>query len=86
MDLAYVKKVLKLVEESNVNEIELEEKGVRIRITKNANNVGFVHQVAPSAMAQQLSPATAPVVQAAPEAAPSPAPERKYHEVKSPIV
>ncbi|MGA9408143.1 MAG: acetyl-CoA carboxylase biotin carboxyl carrier protein [Bacteroidota bacterium] len=86
MDLAYVKKVLKLVEESNVNEIELEEKGVRIRITKNANNVGFVHQGAPSMISQPLSPATAPVVQAAPEAAPPPAPERKYHEVKSPIV
>ena len=40
MDLAFVKKVLKLVEESNVNEIELEEKGVRVRITKNANNAG----------------------------------------------
>jgi len=86
MDLAYVKKVLKLVEENNVNEIELEEKGVRIRITKNANNVGFVHQVAPSVMPQQLSPAPTPVAQAAPEATPAPIPEKKYHEVKSPIV
>ena len=54
MDLAFVKKVLKLVEESNVNEIELEEKGVRIRITKNANNVGVLHQMAPAIMPQQL--------------------------------
>ncbi len=84
MDLAFVKKVLKLVEESKVNEIELEEKGVRIRITKNANNVGIVHQTAPPVMLPQGSPAAAPVVQTAPEAAP--APEKKYHEVKSPIV
>ena len=81
MDLAFVKKVLKLVEESNVNEIELEEKGVRVRITKNANNVGVLHQMAPAVMAQQL-----PAVAAAAEVAPAPVAEKKYHEVKSPIV
>lgn len=81
MDLAFVKKVLKLVEESNVNEIELEEKGVRVRITKNANNVGVLHQMAPAVMAQQL-----PAVAAAAEGAPAPVAEKKYHEVKSPIV
>ena len=81
MDLAFVKKVLKLVEESNVNEIELEEKGVRVRITKNANNVGVLHQMAPAVMAQQL-----PAVAAAAESAPAPVAEKKYHEVKSPIV
>ncbi|MGA7160425.1 MAG: acetyl-CoA carboxylase biotin carboxyl carrier protein [Bacteroidota bacterium] len=86
MDLAYVKKVLKLVEESNVNEIELEEKGVRIRITKNANNVGVVHQVAPPLMPQQLPAVAPPAVPTAAEAAPTPAQEKKYHEVKSPIV
>ena len=85
MDLAYVKKVLKLVEESSVNEIELEEKGVRIRISKGSNNVGFVHQVAPSMVAPQIFQAPAPV-QPAPEAAPAAVAEKKYHEVKSPIV
>ena len=69
MDLAFVKKVLKLVEESNVNEIELEEKGVRVRITKNANNVGVLHQMAP---AQQLPAVAAPAVQAAAGSAPAP--------------
>ena len=81
MDLAFVKKVLKLVEESNVNEIELEEKGVRIRITKNANNVGVLHQMAPAVMPQQALPAAAPSA-----AEPAPVAEKKYHEVKSPIV
>ena len=84
MDLAFVKKVLKLVEESNVNEIELEEKGVRVRITKSANNVGVLHQMTPAMMPQQLPAAPAPAPQAAPEVAP--VPEKKYHEVKSPIV
>jgi acetyl-CoA carboxylase biotin carboxyl carrier protein len=83
MDLAFVKKVLKLVEESNVNEIELEEKGVRVRITKNANNVGVLHQMA---LAPQLPAVAAPAVQAAAESAPAPVAEKKYHEVKSPIV
>ena len=84
MDLAFVKKVLKLVEESNVNEIELEEKGVRIRITKNANNVGVLHQMASPVLTQPV-PAVAPSVQPTAEAAPQIA-EKKYHEVKSPIV
>jgi acetyl-CoA carboxylase biotin carboxyl carrier protein len=81
MDLAFVKKVLKLVEESNVNEIELEEKGVRVRITKNANNVGVLHQMTPTVMPQQLPAAAAPAVAEA-----VPVAEKKYHEVKSPIV
>ena len=85
MDLAFVKKVLKLVEESNVNEIELEEKGVRVRITKNANNVGVLQQMAPAVIPQQqLAVAPAPAVQPAVE--PVPVAEKKYHEVKSPIV
>ncbi len=84
MDLAFVKKVLKLVEESDVNEIELEEKGVRVRITKSANNVGVLHQMAPAALPQQLPAASAPAAPAASE--PPPIPEKKYHEVKSPIV
>jgi len=84
MDLAFVKKVLKLVEESNVNEIELEEKGVRVRITKSANNVGVLHQMTPAFAQQQIPVVPPPTAQAAPE--PAPVPEKKYHEVKSPIV
>ncbi|MDP1675730.1 MAG: acetyl-CoA carboxylase biotin carboxyl carrier protein, partial [Bacteroidota bacterium] len=36
MDLKYVKQLLELIEKSNVNEIEVEEKGQKIRITKSA--------------------------------------------------
>ena len=87
MDLAYVKKVLKLVEESSVNEIELEEKGIRIRISKNGNNAGFFHPM--TTVIPQQAPVTGPQVQqaAAPqETVPAPIAEKKYHEVKSPIV
>lgn len=87
MDLAYVKKVLKLVEESDVNEIELEEKGVRIRISKHANNVAPFYQMAPSMMSQPYPVAAASAAPAAPLAqAPAPVASISYHEVKSPIV
>ncbi|HTX18421.1 MAG TPA: acetyl-CoA carboxylase biotin carboxyl carrier protein [Bacteroidota bacterium] len=88
MDLAYVKKVLKMVEESSVNEIELEEKGVRIRIAKSSNNVSAFHQVAPSFFVPppaQPAPAQQPLAPAV-EAPPAPVAEKKYHEIKSPIV
>jgi acetyl-CoA carboxylase biotin carboxyl carrier protein len=87
MDLAYVKKILKLVEESDVNEIELEEKGVRIRISKHANNAAPFYQVAPSMIPQTYSAATASAAPAAPPAhAPAVVAAISYHEVKSPIV
>lgn len=87
MDLAYVKKILKLVEESDVNEIELEEKGVRIRISKHANNAAPFYQVAPSMIPQTYSAAAASAAPAAPPAqAPAAVAAISYHEVKSPIV
>ena len=89
MDLAYVKKVLKLVEESDVNEIELEEKGVRIRISKHANNAAPFYQMPPPMMPQMYM-AAPPAASAVPSAAPAkestPVAATSYHEVKSPIV
>ncbi|MDE3057093.1 MAG: acetyl-CoA carboxylase biotin carboxyl carrier protein [Bacteroidota bacterium] len=104
MDLAYVKKVLKLVEESNVNELELEEKGVRIRVTKRPNDLQPVYQF-PVPVAQPLgianpngpvpapmSPASAAQVgnpiagEGSRPAESPPIAEKKYREVKSPIV
>jgi acetyl-CoA carboxylase biotin carboxyl carrier protein len=87
MDLKYVKQLLELIEKSNVNEIEVEEKGQKIRITKSApQNVvaGSSYQMA---MPQQqfAAPALAVPVAEAKPAAPVAA-TNKYHEVKSPIV
>ena len=88
MDLAYVKKILKLVEESNVNEIELEEKGIRVRITKNAQNAGVVYQPFPPMMSQPMAaaPSPAPASVAPEEHEQAHVAEKKYLEVKSPIV
>ncbi|MEX2090424.1 MAG: acetyl-CoA carboxylase biotin carboxyl carrier protein [Bacteroidota bacterium] len=81
MDLAYIKKVIKLVEKSEVDEIEIEEDGKKIRVAKHRNSqVGFPPQSAypvPSPVIQSIAPAVPP---------PAPKPEKKYHEVKSPIV
>jgi len=82
MDLAFVKEVLKLVEESSVNEIELEEEGIRVRITKSAGSVGVLQQMPQPVVPQQFPAPAAPP----PPPEPAPAADKKYHEVKSPIV
>ncbi len=86
MDLAYVKKILKLVEESDVNEIELEEKGVRIRISKHANNAAPFYQMPSSMMPPTYSVAAQAASAAPPAQEPAPVAAISYHEVKSPIV
>ncbi len=81
MDLSYVKKVIKLVENSNVDEVEIEEEGKRLRVARNRT------MAAPAPI--QYAPAAAPAPQPVPSAAPAPAAQKstpQYHEVRSPIV
>ena len=78
MDLAYLKKLVKIVEHSGVDEIEVEEEGLRIRVAKNS-----AHSVVTHAPAAAI-PAPAHAASAA-ASAPA-APDAKYHEIKSPIV
>lgn len=91
MDLKYIKQLLELVEKSDVNEIELEEKGNKIRITKAPHVAAplpmFPHQVMMPATNSLPAPAASPAPQSPSETAPAPAAEsKKYHEIKSPIV
>ncbi len=88
MDISYVKKLIKLLSESNVDEIEVEEEGKRIRVAKHSNNsvraamIPAPPVVQPAAGAPQppeSAPATGP-------AAPPPAPAHNLHEIRSPIV
>ena len=92
MDISYVKKIIKLVENSGVDEIEIEEEGKKIRVAKNRPQPTMAYQipVPPPAPSYHPFPQAAPAP-AASEAAPSvPAepstPEKKFHEVRSPIV
>lgn len=87
MDLAYIKKVIKLIEKSEVDEIEIEEEGKKIRVAKHKNSqpmyvaqAGYQLLPAPSQQPPVGSPAPATPVQ------PSVKPEAKHHEVRSPIV
>ncbi len=83
MDLTYLKKIIRIVENSGVDEIEVEEEGLRVRVAKNSQgHVVPVTGVPQPGVAQTAVPAVSP----APVAAKSEGPETKYHEIKSPIV
>jgi acetyl-CoA carboxylase biotin carboxyl carrier protein len=94
MDLAYIKKVIKLVEKSEVDEIEIEEEGKKIRVAKSRNSqpampvpAAYQVPVAPAPIHSAASAAlAAPVAPSVPQAQPSPKPDAKHHEVRSPIV
>lgn len=82
MDLSYIKKIIKLVENSNVDEVEIEEEGKRVRVARNrAAAVNTAYIPAPSPV--PIPAASAPAVSVA---APVPKAAPQYHEVRSPIV
>jgi acetyl-CoA carboxylase biotin carboxyl carrier protein len=88
MDLAYVKKVIKLIEKSEVDEIEIEEEGKKIRVAKHKNSqpMYFAQAVAPPAQQSIASLPTSTPAPAAPLTSSVARPETKLHEVRSPIV
>lgn len=95
MELKEIRQLVKMVETSDISEIEIEESGNKIRITKRfASSNGEVHFMqAPQAMPGQIMPMppTDSSAQLAPMAAPSPAPAEQLKpdnviEVRSPMV
>ena len=94
MNLAYIKKLMKLVAESGVDEIEIEEEGRKIRISKSHQNSAPSATVMPlpaqsSGVAQHVSgPASSDHPSESVEATPAAAkePEKAYQEIRSPIV
>jgi acetyl-CoA carboxylase biotin carboxyl carrier protein len=91
MDLTLVKKLVKLLSESDVDEIEIEEEGKKIRIAKHPHGGGAIQMAAPAQWAFE-APHHAPVAlpQAAPAAAPfapdQPVVASNIHLIRSPIV
>lgn len=86
MDLSYVKKLIKLVSESDVDEVEIEEEGKKIRVVKSkpaqVSPMTYAIQQPmqanlPAMMQQPASPPQAPTAQPAPS---------NLHEIRSPIV
>ncbi len=94
MDIKEIRQLVKMVETSDISEIEIEEEGSKIRITKRfASGNGDVHilPAAPQMAAPMAMPAAAPVPAPAPqaaEAAPAaePAEASNLIEVRSPMV
>lgn len=84
MDLRKIKKLIELVEESGIAELEIQEGEESVRISRSGSNVA-----APATHISLPQAVPAPAVAAAPvaEAAPAPAaPEISGHAVKSPMV
>lgn len=83
MDIRKVKKLIELLEESNIDEIEIKEGEESVRISRNRPNNQPQFFAAPQMMA--AAPAPAPMA-AAPAAAAPAAPANNGHVVKSPMV
>jgi len=83
MDLRKLKKLIDLVEESGISELELTEDGEKVRISRNFTSNAAIQQYAPAPM--QYSAPQFAASAAAPAAAEAPAVE-EGHAVKSPMV
>jgi acetyl-CoA carboxylase biotin carboxyl carrier protein len=88
MDLSYVKKIIKLVEHSSIDELELEEEGKKIKVGRNRNS-GYTVQAMPGGYIQHQPMVSQPIPQnsePAKQIGSAAAPNSQYHEVRSPIV
>lgn len=86
MDIRKIKKLIELLEESNIGELEIKEGEESVRIARNSGTVQYV-----SAPMQNYAPAPAQAVAPAPAAAPvATAPVAAAapsgHSIKSPMV
>jgi acetyl-CoA carboxylase biotin carboxyl carrier protein len=83
MNLTLLKKLVRILEKSGVDEIEVEEEGLRVRLAKNSRGPAVAsgphHVSVQDYPVAHIPEAHAPVPAAAPAAA-------KFHEVRSPIV
>lgn len=81
MDIRKVKKLIELLEESGIDELEIHEGEESVRISRYSKTAPVTH--APMAYPAAPAPAAAPV---ATEAAPVAEPVLSGHQVKSPMV
>jgi acetyl-CoA carboxylase biotin carboxyl carrier protein len=82
MDLSYIKKIIKLVEHSSIDELELEEEGTKIKVARNRNSGVYVQTAPLPALPSQNSQH----VELTKPATSNTLPNSQYHEVRSPIV
>lgn len=82
MDINLVKKLIKIVEQSEISKISIQEGDVKIKISKNSDShaeVAFTQ----NAPMQQPVQATLPAIEKQPA---EEAPQKNLHEIRSPIV
>jgi len=87
MDLELVEKLLKILSESDADEIEIEEEGKRVRVAKHRNSVPLPHEFYLPSPA--FPEARRPELQGSPSQAPSAVVaslQPTHHEIRSPIV
>jgi acetyl-CoA carboxylase biotin carboxyl carrier protein len=84
MDLRKLKKLIDLVQESGIGEIEITEGEEKVRISRQAPGGAQVLMAGPGMQAMGYGPAGAAAPAAAPVAPPPPEP--KGHPLKSPMV
>ena len=83
MDIRKVKKLIELLEQSNINELEINEGDESVRISRGGTAVTYAAAPAPAPVAVAPAPVAAP---AAAEAAAPASEEPAGHAVKSPMV
>jgi len=89
MDLNYLKKLLKIFDESTVTELSIEDEGITLHMAKTTEQPQMQQPtyIMGSPAAQAVAPAPAPALSEAPTAAAPPAPAADAgHIVLSPIV
>ena len=90
-DLNYIKKLIKILDTSELSEIEIEEEGTRLKVVKNraSETPQFIQYAPPPVQAQtpqQAAPAAAPQQEAEPVKREETKPSKNVVEVRSPIV
>lgn len=86
MDIRKVKKLIELLEESNVQEIEIKEGEESVRISRGGNSVQMVAAPAPVAVTASPAAATAAPAAAAPAPAVAESAAPAGHAICSPMV
>ncbi len=88
MELSYIKKIIKLVENSDVDEVEIEEEGKKIRVVKNRNSAASYQIPMMQPVVPQLPqvPSPVPTPPQEPSAVLPTKPTSQLHEIRSPIV
>jgi acetyl-CoA carboxylase biotin carboxyl carrier protein len=85
LDVKEIKEILRILEEQDVTEFELEQDGTKLRICRGQRTASAGHLVAPTSFVAPAAPVAAPIAAPAAPAVPVPA-EGKEAVVNSPIV